>query len=222
MEEHHYTQEEFQKAIRVWFALQGDATFRLNYPLTSDSVILDVGGYHGDWTQAMLNRYHCRSYVFEPVPDFAGGIKKRFEEHPEVTIFEAGLGAETGKRQMEIEQDASSAYREVGNHLTIDIHYVGICDFLEILSSAGQKTHIDVIKINIEGGEYELLEKICAAGVASCFQSIQVQFHNIPQIHAEERMKRIWKELAKTHRLTWNFRPYVWEKRERRKDCAGV
>ena len=53
MEEHHYTQEEFQKAIRVWFALQGDATFRLNYPLTSDSVILDVGGYHGDWTQAM-------------------------------------------------------------------------------------------------------------------------------------------------------------------------
>ena len=45
----------------------GDGTLRINYDLTEDSVIMDLGGYRGDWTNLMINKYNCTSHIFEPV-----------------------------------------------------------------------------------------------------------------------------------------------------------
>ena len=40
--------------------------------------------------------------------------------------------------------------------------------------------HVDLIKINIEGGEYELLEAILDNNLAKAFDNLQIQFHGIP------------------------------------------
>ena len=66
-----------------------------------------------------------------------------------------------------------------------------------------------MIKVNIEGGEYDLLEFLIDSNYIEIIDNIQVQFHDfIPD--AEERMKNIHKKLEKTHFLTWQY-PFVWE-----------
>ena len=40
-------------------------------PATSEDVVLDAGGYLGDWTAAIPVRYGCRCEILEPVPEFA-------------------------------------------------------------------------------------------------------------------------------------------------------
>jgi len=45
----------FLIAVKRWFKNYGDNTLRLEYPLNSDSVVWDLGGYHGDFA-AKINQ----------------------------------------------------------------------------------------------------------------------------------------------------------------------
>ena len=69
---------------------------------------------------------------------------------------------------------------------------------------------IDLIKINIEGGEYEVLESLLEAGMISIFKNLQIQFHDFIIDNAEERMKNIQIQLSKTHEITYQYN-FVWE-----------
>ena len=69
---------------------------------------------------------------------------------------------------------------------------------------------VDLIKINIEGGEYDLLDEIIANNWLSKFKNIQVQYHDFVIDNPRERMEKIQKELAKTHQLTYQY-DFVWE-----------
>ena len=71
------------------------------------------------------------------------------------------------------------------------------------------------MKINIEGGEYSLLEDLISNRLVANIKDIQVQFHTFAP-NALERMKNIQMELSKTHHLTYNY-PFVWENWERNK-----
>lgn len=74
---------------------------------------------------------------------------------------------------------------------------------------------IDLMKINIEGGEYELIEHFIEKEFIKEIRDIQVQFHGfVPD--AGVRMKKIQEELKKTHFLTYQYE-FVWEN-WRRKD----
>ena len=65
------------------------------------------------------------------------------------------------------------------------------------------------MKINIEGGEYELLEHLIEEKLMADIANIQVQFHDfIPG--AQARMEAIQQELKKTHSLTYQYL-FVWE-----------
>ena len=69
---------------------------------------------------------------------------------------------------------------------------------------------VDLIKINIEGGEYELLESLLENNLISIFTNIQVQFHDFLLDNGKERMNKIQENLAKTHELTYQYE-FVWE-----------
>ena len=65
--------------------------------------------------------------------------------------------------------------------------------------------------MNIEGGEYDILEYLLDKKQINRFENIQVQFHDIPEINGKQRMKKIWKRLEKTHTLEWAYRPFIHE-----------
>ena len=55
-----------EKRCIPWFQNNGDKTLRLNYPLTDKSIVLDLGGYEGQWASDIFSRYCCFIHVFEP------------------------------------------------------------------------------------------------------------------------------------------------------------
>lgn len=85
---------------------------------------------------------------------------------------------------------------------------VSLRSFKEFLATQRIR-NIDLIKINIEGAEYDLLDSIIEEGLQTRISNIQVQFHDVVS-DAEKRMKGIQKMLEETHEVTWQY-PFVWE-----------
>ena len=68
---------------------------------------------------------------------------------------------------------------------------------------------VALLKLNIEGGEFELLEHLLDSGEIERFENIQVQFHWFaPEAH--RRMQRIHEQLTVSHQTTYQYR-FVWE-----------
>lgn len=189
--------------VAAWFAAQGDATLRLEYELSAGSMVFDLGGYKGQWASDIHAMYGCQVYVFEPVPAFAAQIARRFRRNPRVRVFDFGLAAQSGTCRMGLAQDGTSMFKPGSE--TVEARLVGLSEFLRT-EGAG---NIDLMKINIEGGEYALLEHMLDEGLAARVRNIQVQFHDfVPD--AEARMAAIQQRLARSHELTYQF-PFVWE-----------
>lgn len=74
---------------------------------------------------------------------------------------------------------------------------------------------IAVVKINIEGGEYELLEYIISKGLMKNIRNLQVQFHYIEGKDCERMYQVLAQLLSLTHTLQWRY-PFCWESWERK------
>ena len=199
----------FLVAVTKWFADNGDATLRLDYPLSSDSVVFDVGGYQGDFAEAVYSRFGCRIFLFEPVPEFYAHCVRRFSGNPAVTCLNYGLAARSGSFPIQLSDDASSFKRSVTNGPVCNAEVRGVADAVTAL---GVKK-IDLMKINIEGGEFELLPALVDSGVIEQTRFVQVQFHDFIDGAGPAR-DAIRRSLARTHHEQWCY-PFVWESWER-------
>lgn len=189
---------------RKWFADRGDQTHRLNYPLTEQSVVFDLGGHIGDWAGEIFCRYNCPVFIFEPVSQYAATLLQRFQHNPKIKIFPLGLSNQDGELQINLDKDRSSLFQ---NHSS-QKESITLQKASDFLSTQGI-TSIDLMKINIEGGEYDLLENLIESGWIKKIKNVQVQFHAFVP-NAEARMRKLQEILSKTHILTYQY-PWVWE-----------
>jgi len=188
---------------RQWVANDGDATHRLDYNLTSEDIVFDVGGYRGDWTAEIEDRFGSKIHIFEPVSSFYERIDARFAEAENVFPHCFGLSSKDDTVSMAVLEDSTSQFKQAEESETCVLR--SIADFLE-----EQKIdRVALLKLNIEGGEYDLLESLIESGLIQRFDNIQVQFHwFVP--NARTRMRTIQAELQKTHMVTYQYQ-FVWE-----------
>ncbi|MBD3863579.1 FkbM family methyltransferase [Olleya marilimosa] len=192
------------KRCKPWFAVKGDQTLRLNYPLNKDSVVFDLGGYKGEFAADIYNKYQSTIYVFEPIKSFYNIIKQQLADNPKIKAYQYGLAGQNQTMQISLTDNSSSVY--ITSKLTETIQLKSIVDFIK----ANNIKHIDLIKINIEGGEYDVLESLIAHNILPLFTDLQIQFHDFIIPNAAERMRAIQNELSKTHQLTYQYE-FVWE-----------
>src|SRR5262249_9588465 len=84
---------------------------------------------------------------------------------------------------------------------------VAMQDVSSFISKEGI-TKIDLIKINIEGGEYALLPRMIETGAMKICEHLQIQFH---KWHGSPRARHaIQKALRSSHELSYDY-PFVWE-----------
>lgn len=193
--------------MRRWKSDAGDQKLRLEYPLNSDSVVMDLGGYRGEWAEEMHRRYGCQIHIFEPVASFADLIEDKFSEVPSVHLYRFGLGGKTREESLCLSADASSVFTPQ-SHRRDGYETIRIVDIEEWFQQ--QKYPIvDLMKVNIEGGEYETLERMIETGLTERVRDLQVQFHEIDE-HSASRMEAILEGLGSTHVPTYQYR-FVWE-----------
>ena len=187
----------------LWLEANGDKVLRMVYPLSSANIVIDVGGYEGQWASDIYSRYLCVVHVFEPIPQFAEDIRQRFRQNARIVVHECGLGGEEGELKFSIEGDASSSLVSGGRSVSVRVvAFDSWCRDNRI-------EKIGLMKINIEGGEYPLIEHLIQSGWISKVGNLQVQFHDFfPE--ARSRMNAIQERLAQTHQQTYEFE-FVWE-----------
>jgi FkbM family methyltransferase len=196
--------QRFDDAIRAWFAQRGDQTLRLDFPeLDADSTVLDLGGYKGDWTAEISQRYGSKVYVFEPIKGYHDNICARFAAQPKVKPCQFGLGAQDATLEMGHSADGTGAFMKA----TVS-ESVRLVEAAKFLRDHGIE-RIDLLKINIEGGEYELLEHLIATGDIQKVRRLQVQFHDFVP-NAISLRASIVEKLQATHRQSWCYY-FVWE-----------
>jgi FkbM family methyltransferase len=199
---------EQERAFQAWQAANGDKTLRLQYPLDARSIVFDVGGFEGQWASDIFARYLCRVHVFEPVQDFADAIVRRFAGNDRIKVHRVALGPRSGPAELTVAGDASSLYRGGGRRFPIQVATP------EQILADENINEISLMKLNIEGAEYDLLEHMIATGVIGRIGNLQVQFHQeIPD--ARTRMTAIRARLEATHRPTFQY-AFVWENWQKR------
>lgn len=196
--------------VERWFADNGDHTLRLNYSLNENSVVFDLGGYHGDFANNIFNKFNCNVYIFEPFPEFYNLIKERFKDNQKIKVFNYGVSNKTGEVEFLFSNDGSTLaqtkkYKEEDNK-TASI--VQIKSFKDVYTEMNVDT-IDVLKINVEGAEYEILDNIFKNKYTTKIKNFQIQFHPEPP-DSEKNLEKIRKTLSKTHKQDWNYQ-WVWE-----------
>lgn len=177
--------------------------FRHSYNLKDSPTIFDCGAFKGEWTIKMLEKYkHLNPtfYCFEVVNDYVIYLNKIFSDNPNVNIFPFGLGFGNHKITFQISDIATSVYLSGSSHNLQEGNIVDFSSFVIENSIA----NIDLLKMNIEGGEYELLETIIDSGFVINCDNIQIQFHNYGQWSIERRNK-IKTSLSSTHFLTYDY-----------------
>jgi len=182
----------------------------LAHDLDRDSLVLDVGGFVGDWTADIVERYGSRVLVFEPIPRYCEQIGRRFEGSPNVIVRECGLSHRSEVLRMQDNFMGSSVFGPNPN-VTVQMK-----DVAEVFEDIGDE-RVDLIKINIEGGEYALLERMIEKNLLVRCRKIMVQFHDRyhPRREAAARRASIVAEIEKTHAPVFQY-PFVWEAWEAR------
>jgi len=193
----------FDRAAAKWFEDDGDGTLRQEFALNENSFVMDVGGFKGQWASDIFSRYLCHIAIFEPVKEYAALITKRFAQNKRINVFDFGLAGHTKQAKISLAGESSSIYRSTVESAEIALH--DICEWLD----KNDIKSVDLIKINIEGGEYELLNRILQSGNCKIFKRFLVQFHNIDK-QSERNMKLIHEIMQENYKLIWQY-PFIWE-----------
>lgn len=202
---------EREQMLEDWRQINKQRDLRLDYNLNADSIVFDMGGYKGDWSSEIYARYRSKIEIFEPYLPFAEQIKKRFRSNPDIKVRTFGLDRKNEQMLMSDEADSTSVFKTKGNTAkTVQIELREAKAFLK----SENYPHIDLMKINIEGGEYNLLEHLIEEKLVQNIENIQVQFHHFVP-NARTRMEAIQKELSKTHKMTYHY-DFFWENWERK------
>jgi FkbM family methyltransferase len=183
--------------------LAGGTALLYDFPLGPQDVVLDIGGHVGGFAAAIHARHGCTVHIFEPVLEFCNHCKVRFRDVSQVQSHCYGLAAVDGRFAISNANEASSLH--VGN--------LDGGEIVEVREAGGAiaKLGIDrigLIKMNIEGAEYEVLAALIEAGIVARSRFLLLQFHTVGDwVPARETLRA---RLRETHDELWCY-DFVWE-----------
>lgn len=187
-----------------WFSDKAEH-LRYDYDaeLSSESIVVDLGLYHGDFSELISKKYNCYVYGFEPIKEFFNLSEKKLANFSKIKLFNYAVGNSDRIDKISLDMDGSSICKK-GKNL-VDIH---IKSFESVLNELNL-SQVDLLKINVEGCEYEILDHILDKNLIKLFKNIQVQFHDFVP-NAIQKRNQIVEKLKITHTPTYLYE-FVWE-----------
>ena len=194
--------------IRVKEFMSKDEKRLFDIELKPNSIIFDVGGYEGNFTERLLAK-NPKSffYIFEPIYQFYKNIKKKFENGNNIYVFPVGLSDEDKNIPLEVNFDRTTHSGEFNLDGQFELSNLkSISNFI----IEKKIEHIDLLKLNVEGAEYEILNNLISKNLIGKVNTLLIQFH-LNESADYKRYKTLKKKILKTHKSEFNS-IFVWEK----------
>ncbi len=134
--------------------------------INNNSIILDIGANIGDVTDVITKKYNPNIYCYEPNIICYNHMLKRFKKNSKIKIFNVAVSNFTGEAFLYFHEKAkniaefnqrSSLKREKDG---LDINKKVKVDCINIKEILDKHNEIDLIKIDVEGSEYEIMPEI--------------------------------------------------------------
>ena len=176
--------------------------------LNDESIVFDVGAFKGEFTNSILKLCNCNIYIFEPVKEYYKIIKEKYKDNPKTHCYNFGLGKYG--LDTDINKTGSSSSIYFHSDIQKQTEKIRIDSITEFITN-NKIENIDLIKINIEGGEYDLLDSLISSQhIIKSINTLLIQFHDfIP--NALDRRKNIQDKLSDSHIKVFDY-PFIWEK----------
>ena len=149
--------------------------------LLQGGIVIDVGvGENPNFTLSLINKYDVESYIIDPTHKHMNALKEFEKEHSRIHYLPLALGAKEETRTFyESQSNESGSLRK--DHVNVQkdplITYdVRVVTLERLLQHCGNKA-IDIMKIDIEGEEYEFISSISKNDLQRTKQLI-IEFHH--------------------------------------------
>ena len=196
--------DQFTISARDYFKYNKNNEVLYIHNLHQNSIVYDVGGYLGEFSENLLKRYDPFIHLFEPVLEFHQHCKKVFNGSIKITLHNYALSNTNDSQKILKSDNSSSIHTDKFGELQ-DIQTRRISDIISEL----KHDKIDLLKLNVEGSEFLILLDLIKTNSLSKVNVLLIQFHNFYP-NAKNLRNEIRYELSKTHKERWNY-PFVWE-----------
>ena len=138
------------------------------YNLDHKSIVLDIGANLGNVSCFILEKKSCKVFSFEPNTLCFEILKRRFLDDNRISIYNLAISNFSGKSNLYLHQNSkgifdssyleSSSLKEVKDNVSKDNYIeINVLNIDELLSKFEK---IDLVKIDIEGGEYDIMPSL--------------------------------------------------------------
>lgn len=159
------------------------------------------GGVGRDITfeHALVKRLGCNVVLFDPSPTGAETMSLAENQIPQFRFNPVALAGHCGKITFAPPQDQAegSWFTQKGNGASLEVP----CVDLATLMRQNGHDHIDLIKLDIEGAEYEVIDHLLKNRLR--IRQILVEFHHqmLPGIRRSQTIRSMLKLVATGYRL---------------------
>jgi FkbM family methyltransferase len=163
--------------------------------LSSGARVIDVGvGDHPDFAEELARVFGAQCLLVDPTRKHSKVLNAWCDRDSRFKYLQAALGPRPGHMQFfESRRDVSGSIFPTHRNIAagdVDTYDVPVVTLDDLLRQVGG--HVDVLKIDVEGAEFEVLEKATPGALARIDQ-ILVEFHDgtIPEFSRRDRDKAI-------------------------------
>lgn len=166
--------------------------------LESESVVVDIGlGEDVSFSQSLIAKYRCIVHGFDPTPRAVQYVKALGE--PNLILHEFAVASRSGKAVFYLPNDATHVSGSLSKaaHVGARELHVDLVTFPDVFDLVG-KQNIDVLKIDVEGAEYELIADSSFEQYAPRIRCLCVEFHHrwpnfgkLATVAAVERLRKL-------------------------------
>ena len=186
--------------LNAYLSQGGDTRFRYSDGLQKNGTVLDVGAFEGEFAQFHANTAD-RVICFDVNPSAIEKLTKHFEEKENVVICDYGIGS-SDKRGKIIGKGAGAKI-DFSDDAPIIIREVS-----KVFKELSIK-RVSLLKINIEGGEFDLIKALFRTKLLMMIDEIHIQTHDFADRDLSQtlEMHRLLSEYFNLHQ---SF-PFVWD-----------
>jgi FkbM family methyltransferase len=139
--------------------------------------VVDLGAHVGSFSLWALSSSRCSVLAIEPDPDTFEMLRRNLQQFGDrARCFQAAVAGQSGRRILRVAEDtAASVLEKPDSAAVIDGHEVRAMTLDEVFELAAFP-RIDVLKIDIEGAEYEVVEHL-AEGTLNRVETVLIECH---------------------------------------------
>jgi FkbM family methyltransferase len=163
--------------------------------LNKNSIVYSFGiGEDISFDKAIIENHGCYVFAFDPTPKSIAWIKDQ-KLPPNFTFFEYGIASETGYVNFNLPKNSKHVSGSIIGHQNVDknnsVSVLMKC-LSDIIAELGHD-HIDVLKIDIEGYEYDVINNILSSSAE--IDQILIELHERFFVDGKEKTAKLLKSM---------------------------